>query len=342
MHEKTPLTPDASRVTLIMYKDKILKLLRSAKAGFLSGQELAAKMGISRTMVWKHIKSLEREGFGVEAVPSRGYRITAVPDLLRLDDIRHGLKAGIVGKYIHLFPEVVSTNTLAMQMAAEGAPEGTVVLAETQTGGKGRLGRKWMSPKGNLYLSLVLRPSIPVQKAPLVTLMGAAATVSAIRTICAVPAAIKWPNDIILSGKKVSGLLTEMSAEPDRVKHIVLGIGVDVNMRLDELPSDMRALATTVAAEAGRSIDRTGLLRQILRELDQAYRKLLENDREVLEDWKSLNSTIGNRVAVRGLNETIQGLAEGIDAEGRLMVKLDDGTTRTVAAGDVTIQKGKP
>jgi BirA family biotin operon repressor/biotin-[acetyl-CoA-carboxylase] ligase len=296
-------------------------------------------MGISRTMVWKHIKSLEREGFGIEAVPSQGYRITAVPDLLRLDDIRYELKAGIIGRHIHLFPEVVSTNKLAMQMAAEGAPEGTVVIAETQTGGKGRLGRKWISPKGNLYLSLVLRPDIPVQKAPLVTLMGAVAAATAIRTACAAPAAIKWPNDIMLSGRKVSGLLTEMSAEPDRVKHLVLGIGVDVNMPLEELPSDIRSQSTTLAAQAGRIIDRTALLRQILREIDRWYRQLLENDRAVLEEWKSLNCTIGSRVGVSGMNETIKGLAEAIDMDGRLVVRLDDDTTRAFAAGDVTILK---
>lgn len=320
-----------------MYKDKILKLLRSSKTGFVSGQELASKMGISRTMVWKHIKSLEQEGFRIEAIPSQGYRITAAPDLLRLDDIKHGLKTKIIGKDIRLFRQVESTNTLAMEMASGGAAEGAVVIAETQTGGKGRLGRKWISPKGNLYLSVILRPDIPVFKAPLITLMSAVATASAIKKECQLPAAIKWPNDIILSGRKASGLLTEMSAEPDRVKHIVVGIGVDVNMELNELPPDIRALATTLAVEAGRRIDRTALLRQILRHIEHWYGILLRNDQEVLREWQSLNATTGNRVAVRGLNETVEGLAEGIDSEGRLVIRLDDGATRTVAAGDVTI-----
>jgi BirA family biotin operon repressor/biotin-[acetyl-CoA-carboxylase] ligase len=322
-----------------MYKDKILKLLKSSKSGFVSGEGLATKLGISRTMVWKHIRALEREGFGIAAVPSQGYRITSVPDLLRQDEIKPGLMTRVMGKEVHLLSEVVSTNTLAMEMAAKGAPEGAVVIAETQTGGKGRLGRTWISPKGNLYLSVVLRPSIPTHKAPLITLMGAVAVAAAIRTACNLPAAIKWPNDILLSNRKVGGLLTEMNAEPDRIKHIVLGIGLDVNMALDQLPPDVRTRTTTIAAEAGRNIDRTALLRQILRELDSRYRIFLAGEADILKEWGELNATIGSRVAVSGSGETLEGLAQGIDREGRLVLRLDDGTTQIVAAGDVTILK---
>jgi BirA family biotin operon repressor/biotin-[acetyl-CoA-carboxylase] ligase len=213
------------------------------------------------------------------------------------------------------------------------------VIAETQTGGKGRLGRKWISPKGNLYLSVILRPNIPTYKAPLITLMGAVAVASAIRRTCGVQAAIKWPNDILISGKKVAGLLTEMSAEPDRIKHIALGIGVDVNMALGELPLDIRALTTTLAAQAGRKIDRTALLRQILIDLEHWYRVFLHNDADVLREWEQLNMTIGKRVAVSGLGETLEGLAQGIDSEGRLIIRFNDGSVKTVAAGDVTILK---
>ena len=214
-----------------------------------------------------------------------------------------------------------------------------MVIAETQTGGKGRLGRKWISPKGNLYLSVILRPDIPIHKAPLITLTGAVAVASAIRTACGLEAGIKWPNDILISGKKVSGLLTEMSAEQDRIRHIVLGIGVDVNMELDELPPEVRSHTTTLAEEAGAKIDRTRLLQQVLRDLEHWYRKFLTNDADVLEEWKRLNTTIGNRVTVSGAGETLEGLAQGVDSDGRLIVRLDDGTIRTVAAGDVTIRK---
>jgi BirA family biotin operon repressor/biotin-[acetyl-CoA-carboxylase] ligase len=324
-----------------MYKEKILNLLRSSCSAFMSGEELARKCGISRTMVWKHIKSLEREGFGIEAVPSQGYKITTTPDILRSGDIKPGLKTAVIGKKIQFLPEVASTNTLAMEMAADGAPEGTLVIAETQTGGKGRLGRKWISPKGNLYLSVVLRPNIPIHKAPLITLTGAVAVASAIRTTCGLKAGIKWPNDILLSDKKVSGLLTEMSAEQDRIRHIVLGIGIDVNMEMGELPPEVRSLTTTLAAEAGAKINRTALLQQILRDLDRWYQKFLDNDAEVLEEWKKLNTTVGNRITVSGAGESLEGLALGVDRDGRLIVRLDDDTIRTVAAGDVTIVKGK-
>jgi len=323
-----------------MYKEKILNILRLTKTGFRSGEELARKCGISRTMVWKHIKALESEGFGIEAVPSQGYRITSVPDILRLDDIRHGLKTRIMGKELHLSPRIESTNTLAMQMASRGALEGTVVIAESQTGGKGRLGRTWISPPGNLYLSVILRPDIPLHKAPCITLMGAVSVAVAIRTACGVEAGIKWPNDILVAGKKVCGLLTEMSAEQDRIRHIVLGIGVDVNMDPGELPSEVRALATTLKAETGQMVDRAALLRQVLRDLDHWYHVFLKQDAEVLDEWKKLNMTIGNRITVSGAGETLEGLAQGIDLEGRLVVKLGDQSVRHVAAGDVTILKG--
>jgi len=322
-----------------MDKEKILQLLRSSKTGFTSGAVLATRLGISRTMVWKHIKELEREGFGIEAMPSRGYRITLVPDTLRQNELGQGLKTKSIGKEIRLFPEVVSTNTLAMEAAVQGAPEGTVIIAETQTGGKGRLGRTWISPRGNLYFSVVLRPQIPTHKAPLITLVGAVAVASAIRTYCSIPATIKWPNDIFISGKKVAGLLTEMSAEPDRIRHIALGIGVDVNMELQELPPDVRMHATTLAHEAGRAIDRKPLLQQILRDLEHWYRIFLTSEGEVLKEWEKLNMTIGCRVTISNAGEVFEGLAQGIDHEGRLLVTLDDHTTRIVAAGDVTIVK---
>jgi BirA family biotin operon repressor/biotin-[acetyl-CoA-carboxylase] ligase len=322
-----------------MYKEKILNVLRLSCSGFISGEELARKCGISRTMVWKHIKALEREGFGIEAMPSQGYRITLVPDILRLEDVRHGLRTKTIGKEIHFSQEVISTNTLAMGLAADGAPEGTVVIAETQTGGKGRLGRKWISPKGNLYLSVVLRPNIPMHKAPLITLTGAVAVASAIRTMCGLEAGIKWPNDILFSGKKVSGLLTEMSAEQDRIRHIVLGIGVDVNMEMAELPAEVRGLTTTLAAEAGAKINRTALLQQLLRDLECWYHRFLGNEGDVLNEWQKLNMTIGNRITVSGAGEALDGLAQGVDSDGRLIVRLDNGTIRTIAAGDVTIVK---
>jgi len=322
-----------------MYKEKILSILRSSRNGFLSGEELARKTGISRTMVWKHITSLRREGFAIGAVPSQGYRLTSEPDLLRHRDIASGLKTKIIGRDIQLFTTLVSTNTTAMELASKSNAEGTVVIAETQTGGKGRLGRKWISPKGNLYFSIILRPAIPTHKAPLITMAGAVAVASAIRSVCGVDAGIKWPNDILISGKKVCGLLTEMSAEQDRIRHIVLGIGIDVNMRPDELPPDIRALTTTLSEAKGSTVNRTVLLRQLLRDMDHWYRQFLVQDADVLAEWKKLNVTFGRRITVSGTGELLEGIAQGIDEDGRLIVKQNNGVLRLIAAGDVTILK---
>lgn len=325
-----------------MHKEDILRLLRTSRSGFVSGAELASAMGVSRTAVWKHVKTLEQEGYGIEAVPSKGYRLVSSPDRIIPDEIQRALKTRSIGREIVHRIEAGSTNSLAMELAQQGAADGTAVIAETQTAGKGRRGRNWVSPLGNIYLSVVLRPAVPVYKAPLITLMGAVAVASAIRKHLGVQAAIKWPNDILVSGKKVSGLLTEMSAEPDRIRHIVLGIGVNVNMDIRSLPPDVRSRSTTLAATAGKAVDRTGFLKVLLAELDHWYRRFLRKEADVLAAWRELNETLGKRVAVSGAGELLEGRAMGVDADGRLILELDDGSVRQVAAGDVTIVKGNP
>ena len=322
-----------------MSKDEILRLLRVSTTGYLSGAELAGKLGVSRTAVWKQIKALERDGFRIEAVPSKGYRLTASPDRIVPGEVTAGLGTLVVGREVVYRAEVVSTNTLAVELAQAGAADGTAVVAESQTGGKGRLGRTWVSPSGNLALSVILRPAIPTHQAPLVTLMGAVATALAVRDAAGVPAGIKWPNDILVNGRKVGGLLTELSAEPDRVRHLVLGIGINVNMDRSVLPSGFRDRTTTLSAETGGKVDRTALLRKLLRQLDHWYRRLQEDAAAVREAWTGLNVTLGKRVAVSGAAGIIEGTARAIDAEGRLVLSLDSGSTVQVAAGDVTIIK---
>ena len=320
-----------------MNHDDILKRLRSSGAGYVSGAQLAASLGVSRAAVWKHIKSLERAGYGIEAVPSKGYRLLSAPDRIVPGDLGRG--AGTIGRTVVHRDEAESTNTLAMELAQQGAEDGTVVIAESQSGGKGRLGRTWISPRGNLYLSVILRPAVPVHKAPLITLMGAVAVAAALRKHAAIPAGIKWPNDILVQGRKVAGLLTEMSAEPDRIRHIVLGIGVNVNMDLRELPPDVRRASTSAAEAAKTAIDRTGLLKALLAELDHWYQRFLKKEAEVLAAWQELNVTLGIRVAVSGAGLSLEGVARSIDADGRLVLRTDDGALRPVTAGDVTIVK---
>ena len=322
-----------------MDKNDILRLLKNSAPGFVSGENLAAAMGVSRTAVWKQIRVLEREGFGIEAVPSKGYRLTASPDIIDRGEVVRLLGGRLIGSEIYYLSQTESTNSLALELARKGATEGTVVIAEKQTGGRGRLGRTWQSPAGNLYLSVVLRPAVPMSSAPLVTLMGAVAVASAIRRHLCIEAGIKWPNDILLAGRKVAGLLTEMSAEPDRIRHIVLGIGVNVNMDVSALPSEVRNTAMTLAHAAARPVDRTILLGEILHALDEWYERFQRGTDDVLTGWRNLNVTLGNPVTVRGSAEMITGLAADVDREGRLIVQTDDGALHPVAAGDVTIMR---
>ena len=322
-----------------MKREDLLHLLRSSPSDYLSGAELAATLGVSRTAVWKQIKTLERDGFSIDAVPSKGYRLTASPDRIDLDVLRRAAAGWTIGARIEYRGEVASTNTLAMEAARQNAPDGTVVLAEAQTAGKGRLGRSWISPRGNLFFSVVLRPDLPTHKAPLVTLMGAVAVTTGLRAAAKIPAGIKWPNDILVQGKKLCGLLTELSAEPDRVRHVVLGIGVNVNVAAASLPETVRPLSTSVAEEAGGPLDRTRLLVELLAQLDHWYGRFLADPGSVLAAWRDLNVTLGRRVAVRGPGEEFQGVAQDIDNEGRLVVLTDEGSLRAVAAGDVTILK---
>ena len=322
-----------------LLKHEILRLLRSSTTGYLSGSDLAARLKVSRTAVWKHVRALAQEGYGIEAVPSQGYRLTALPDIICMDDLQGRLATKVIGRTVRYHAEVPSTNTLAMELAQQGAAEGTVVVAEQQTGGKGRLGRTWISPSGNLYLSAILRPAIAVQKAPLVTLMGAVAVAFAVRERQGLSAGIKWPNDIMIAGRKFCGLLTEMSSEPDRIRHIVLGIGVNVNRDLHELPPEVRRRSTSLAEESGGPVDRTRLLGDVLEQLERWYDLFLRREGSVIDAWRELNVTTGQSVTVSGREGTVEGMALDVDREGRLIIQRSDGTMHTVASGDVTISK---
>jgi len=321
----------------LMHTDDILRLLRAASSGYVSGANLATTLGVSRTAVWKRIRALERAGYGIEAVPSKGYRLVASPDRIDVEALRGRRQGGVIGREIVYRHEIPSTNTLATELAQQGAAEGTIVVAEQQTGGKGRLGRDWISPKGNLFVSIILRPPVPVHRAPLATLMGAVAVASAVRRRTGLHAGIKWPNDLLVNGRKVCGLLSEMSAEPDRVRHLVLGIGVNVNLDPAVLPPEVRTRSTSLAAESSGSVDRTQLLADLLEQLEHWYAGFLTGPDAVLSAWRELNVTLGRRVSVSGPGGVFDGEARDIDIEGRLIVRLDDGTERSVGAGDVTL-----
>ena len=318
---------------------KILSALRTYPDG-LSGALLAERLGISRAAVWARIEELRHVGFDIEAGPHFGYRLVDEPDTLLADDLLSLLgKTRVIGRDIQVFKQTTSTNDVMEKLARDGVREGVVVFAESQTRGRGRLGRKWLSPthKG-LWFSVLLRPDLRPQESTQLTVASAAALRRAIKSVTGLSADIKWPNDLLLGGKKVVGILTEMSAEVDRVRHVILGIGVDVNQT--EFPPELRAIATSLKAEAGEEICRAELAVEILRELDFDYARIGAGPfAAVADEWEAGCATIGRNVSVQMGSRLIRGRAEALDDDGALLVRTEHGHLERVIGGDVTLEK---
>jgi BirA family biotin operon repressor/biotin-[acetyl-CoA-carboxylase] ligase len=317
---------------------KILELFLE-RDGIVSGEELSSILSVSRTAVWKHIKALRLQGYNIEARHSSGYRLLSTPDILTSAALTAGLTTRILGRKVIYLPTTGSTNAEAYRLADEGAEEGTVIVADSQHQGKGRLGRIWHSPPGvNLYTSLILKPPILPVNAFQLTFLSAVAVARAIEASIATPPFIKWPNDILLGSKKVAGLLNEMSAETERVNFVILGIGVNLNMLPEQFPEDLRYPATSLAIESGRKINRLQFARQLLESLDALYTDYLSNGYGPIRDeWVARCGMIGLQVAVSGTSEQIEGIATGIDDSGALLVKKESGVIARVLAGDVRV-----
>ncbi len=316
--------------------DKILSIFKERKDTFVSGEELSRILGISRAGIWKHIQKIKEMGYVVAASPHLGYQLTAIPDRLIPSEIKYELNTHIIGKEIYAYQILDSTNNTAEKLAREGAEQGIVVIAEGQSKGRGRLGRSWVSPKEKgIYLSVILKPKIPPSATPKVTLIASVATAMAIRKISSLPALIKWPNDVFIKNKKISGILTEIAARPDAIKFLILGIGINVNTPKEFLPAE----ATSISEELGQSINRIALARELLRELEKYY--LLFNHKGfqcIIKEWKNLSATLGSRVRVADSENVYEGQAVGIDnITGSLIVRKDNGFSRTVLSGDVQI-----
>jgi len=320
---------------------KILSALRANSDG-VSGAELAEQLKISRAAVWARIEELRRVGFEIEAGPHFGYRLVDEPDALFADDLLARLgKTKVVGRDIQVFEQTTSTNDVIEMLARDGVKEGAVVFAEAQTKGRGRLGRKWMSPthKG-LWFSILLRPDLRPQETTQLTVASATALRRAIKTVTGLSAQIKWPNDLLIGGKKVVGILTEMSAEVDRVRHVILGIGVDVNQDAAEFPAELRKIATSLKIEAGKEISRAELAAEILRELDFDYARICGGKFPgVADEWEAGCATIGKNVSVQMGTRQIRGRAEALDDDGALLVRTEHGRLERIIGGDVTLEK---
>jgi BirA family biotin operon repressor/biotin-[acetyl-CoA-carboxylase] ligase len=307
---------------------------------FLSGTDLSDTLNVSRTTVWKRIETLREHGFVFESVPSRGYRLVTIPDFLHPAAIAAGMSTKRLGRVMVTYPETGSTNAVASRLGEEGAAEGAVVLAESQVQGKGRLGRIWTSPSGvNLYCSVLLRPPIPPSNAPQLTFLSTVAVVRAIKNCSALAPVIKWPNDILVNGNKVAGLLNEMTAETDRVATVLLGIGVNLNMTREQFPDDLRHPASSLFLESGTKVDRIAFTRNLLEALEELYDRYLAGGYpEIRDEWLSFCGVIGKHIAVSDTATPERaGVATGIDESGALLLELSDGTVERVFAGDVRL-----
>ncbi|MDK2823497.1 MAG: BirA family transcriptional regulator [Clostridia bacterium] len=321
-------------------KQKILKILSDSK-DYVSGEKLSELCGISRTAIWKHINNLKDEGYEIHSQPRIGYRLIKRPDALLKTEILAGLHTSKWGKeFLYTFEEVDSTNNLAKKFAAEGQPEGTVVVAEQQLQGKGRLGRTWISPKGKgIWVSVILRPNILPTKSPQITFVLAVGMIKALRKILPIKAKIKWPNDILINKQKVAGILTELSAEIERVNYIVFGIGVNVNQDKEEFPIEFRDKATSLKSVLGYEVSRVKVLQAMLEEIEISYNQYLEQGFQiVLDEWKDNSLTLGQQVEVIMDNQKLEGQAVDVDQDGCLIVKDKNNCLHKIIAGDVSLR----
>jgi len=320
----------------------ILRALREAGLSGVSGAAMAKDLGVSRAAVWNRIEELRRHGYDIEASPHLGYVLRGSPNALHGDDLMARLPRNrVIGRDVRVFSETTSTNDIIEKLARDGVAEGSVVFAETQTRGRGRMGRQWHSPSGSgLWFSVLLRPRLRPSAATQLTVVSAVAVARAIERETGLRPDIKWPNDIMFGQKKVAGILLELGAELDRIRHATLGIGIDVNVDPAELPPELQAVATSLRSELGRVVDRASLATTVLRELDHLYQRLGDGDfHEIGDDWMRRCSTLGRRVVIHIGDRRVTGRAEALDEDGALLVRTEFGTIERIIGGDVTQEK---
>jgi BirA family biotin operon repressor/biotin-[acetyl-CoA-carboxylase] ligase len=322
-------------------RDVILGALRVNAGTYVSGEDISQMLDVSRTAVWKHIQGLRRDGYIIDSNPRQGYRLMGIPDLLLSSEILHELDTRCIGRVIHHFMTIGSTNDEAKRMAGEGASEGTIVIAEKQNSGRGRLSRPWFSPEGGgIWVSLILRPELNPAEAPKFTFLGAVAVANAVRAVTGLAVEIKWPNDIHFQGRKLAGILTELSAELDAINFLVMGIGINVNIDVNEFPDDLHDTATSLQRETRQKVSRQILLRKILQQFEVLYECIKsEGFDSVFAAWRNLNCTLGCEVSVSSANQQFTGIARDIDREGALLIERQGGVIERVVAGDVSVRR---
>jgi len=329
-HEPLPGTTDRRLAAL-------LTLLAENATIVISGARIAKEVGVSRSMVWQWVERLRELGVKVKSQAGMGYFLEHVPDILTPDMLRQRLKGSLFGKRIFHFFKTDSTNRVALELGHAGEPEGAVVLAEEQTAGRGRAGRAWHSQRAaGIYVTLLLRPKLAPVQAPLLTMMAGLSAHSAVQALTGLDVDLKWPNDLLIRGKKVGGILTEMHAEPNQVRFVIVGIGLNANQ--DKFPVEIASIATSLLAETGKSQSRMELLLRLLREFESDYNRFLRDGvGSVVARFESISSYArGKRVRVTNGSESYVGTTAGLGPEGLLQVEREDGRVMAVISGDVT------
>jgi len=312
-------------------REEILNLLD--KEDFTSGEHIAKSLNITRTSVWKHIKSLEKLGYKFESVKNKGYRLVSRPDKPIPEEINVDLNTKIIGKKIHYFEKIISTNQIAKKLLDKSIKEGTIVVSDIQTKGRGRKNRTWSSPKGGIWFSVILFPKIPPESGMLITMTCSVALVRAIKEVAQIDCVIKWPNDLLIDNKKVCGILTELDAELDQINYAIVGIGINVN---NEIELDLKDVGISIKEKTGVNISRVKLFKSILRHLDKNYQEMLDKKYDsIIKKWLLNSNIIGKKISVNQDDNIFEGIVEEINKSGYLILKNKYGNIIRVVSGDI-------
>ncbi len=318
-------------------REAVLGAIREGQGQWVSGGTLSKGLKVSRTTIWKQIKILQSEGYAIESSPKRGYRLSIFPDILSTEEVEEGLETQVFAReHYYYFKELDSTNNYAKKLAADGHPEGTVVIAESQSSGRGRRGRQWYSDPGQgIFISLILRPPLPVNELSRINMVIALAIVDTLKEL-GIQSGIKWPNDVLIKGRKIAGILTEAITDMDGIEFIVTGIGLNVNTLIEDFPEELRGITTSVREEAGRIVSRVQLLQILLLQLEQRYQQLISGGfTEILEKVRSLSLVIGRDIKIHQVSGITDGRAIDIDNNGFLLVRDGLGNIHHLMSGEV-------
>ncbi|MGP3667159.1 MAG: biotin--[acetyl-CoA-carboxylase] ligase [Candidatus Bathyarchaeota archaeon] len=318
-------------------KEKIVKMLKRKKQ--ISGEELGKKLKLSRAAVWKQIKNLRIEGYNIQGTPKIGYTIVSTPNKPLPAEIKSEIRTKIIGKKIFYFEEVESTQNVAKTLVDAGLEEGTVVIAEKQTRGRGRVGREWFSPKGGLWLSIILKPNIPTSKVQRLSLLAGVAVAKTLKKLYKLNAKLKWPNDVLIEGKKICGILVEASGDVDKVNYVIVGIGININVRFTGR-RELSTAATSILELLGKEVSMVKLTVKLLEEFEKLYLEFKHGEfSRIIEEWRKLSQTLGKKVKVESYEESFVGEALDVDEDGFLLVKVRDGLVVRVVAGDIHLRE---